>query len=677
MSIGERVDIFGCCVPGTGGGAAAETGRGDISTATQQDEQQDEAAAKQQDEQVAANAISHYMLAVLQYRPFCVWARILESEEPGPKKRSAIVFALQTDYRISTGVYGPGNEAERDLRLAEIDRLVQEMEFSRTSSSGSGSKTRGGERARCYLKAMRAWMLRDLREACNFFLDAVKLFSAEKGEIDLFACKRAQLMGLFLGEPKLILEASTAVEAFFVQEEGLQEATEDVHPGHASRYRPWKKAVPAQMSYWYAMHAFALEQTSGWEAAEALVELGKQVKQSMTGVYYGLRSLLATDVDHKGVVVEEAPPAPAVEGAAENHQLADPHSSANTGDRGGDRVFDPWLLHSELHMLHRTKSWKGITEAIETYMETEVENTIHRGDRDGSIRLILGQKMHVFLYTHLWWHAGVAYAEEGELEETEWILRSRCWDCFKKIAIPVMPCTGNNLSKISSAEVSGVADSTGVQKGNLLQDPGVQLNALGLLWRLLENKGKPKPSSSSRAARTESTESREAHDNSTAVSTTKGEGEKKKGGEKNEAKGEKNLKSINEGEDQDIWYTFVKSSGNSDKIVVDPAKALDRFRSEIMGVFTPHLDPLLDVLYLRVLPDAGARTAFARGIRTFAEKSGREQLKNAAAIAETVVEILDQSDAEDAKDRLQKADLSCLGNSWEQRAVLELLWNSE
>mmetsp|Transcript_22290 Transcript_22290/g.56338 ORF Transcript_22290/g.56338 Transcript_22290/m.56338 type:complete len:459 (-) Transcript_22290:303-1679(-) len=435
----------------------------------------------------SAAAINSYFVAVLEYRPFAVWARVLEAPPPvGHQTPTAtpdpLLFALQLDYRTSSGS-GPvlsSSPADEELLAS----------FLEESEESSKSRSRSDLRAHLYLAAMKAWRGGDLEASYEKWLAVLKTHRN-----DLFACKRAQLMGLLLGKPEKILAASSAA-----------------HTGKSS--------------YWFAMHAFALEQVGDWAGSAKAVEDGKRFYEEKQ--------------------VEK----------------------------------DPWLLHSEIHLHHQAaaallkraegtnepsepktealEKWRQIIHLLESYAERCLDKDALEG------------RLHVFLYTHFFWHLGVAYVEAQEWEKANRLFRDRLWGCFVDARDEVR-----------------------------LKDPQVQLNALGLAWRLLDD--------------TTLDETRHSH--------------------------------------------------------------LSKFAADLAPVFCRNVDPLLDVLYVRVLGSEEERKIFCSEMRIFANGK-RAELTQAADIADAVAGILSSHDAEQGvcwREKLRDSDWACLGNSWEQRAVLETL----
>jgi len=173
------------------------------------------------------DAINDYFVAVLEYQPFRSWQRILESDDPGGggstsasvarQASSALVLALQQDYEISSGA-----PKIRDVEWTFYD---PSGDFQSGGSSGSAAKiavsqtaflspdineqytvlaaNKHSRRGLLYLKAMEAWQKGELEEAYQIWICVLN-----ECPRDLFAAKRAQLMGLILGNEGHIYGAS-------------------------------------------------------------------------------------------------------------------------------------------------------------------------------------------------------------------------------------------------------------------------------------------------------------------------------------------------------------------------------------------------------------------------------------------------------------------------------------
>ncbi|CAD7961841.1 unnamed protein product [Amoebophrya sp. A120] len=439
-------------------------------------------------------AVNSYYLAVLEYKPFAKWGEI----DGHDSSADPLVLALQADFSISSKnmvrleVAENAAWQEAGRRLEEDASPVKSMHRVLSSSSNTSEKLHGDEqvgdhanrtrhqttrRANLYLLAMHAFAQGKLQEAFDFFVGILHEFPR-----DLFACKRAQLMGLILGKPELIYAASLKIEfggsAVAKTTDGAQNQPVVDYVDETT------STAPGNMKHYFGMHAFSLEQIGDWNRSVECVKRGEAF----------FRDALDTT------------------------------------------SVDPWLLHSKIHAAHYKEDWSSII----TLLETELPGNYTT------------ENLHIFLYTHFWWHLGVTYAEIGKLDETERILKTRVWDCF-----------GSQEEEETAGKPRAQAPKTDFRK-----DPQVQLNALGLMWRLAQR-----------------------------FSTTSAEN--------------------------------AATSSNE-------VNLLRRRFQEIQTVFTPHLDPLLDLLYMRFLPTLAEKQEFVAKMQEHAVDK-RPELLEAGKLSEIVL----------------------------------------
>lgn len=275
---------------------------------------------------------------------------------------------------------------------------------------------------------------------------------------------------------------------------------------------------------------------------------------------------------------------------------ADTEASATAG-----KVYfpDPWLLHAAIHVFHQAKKWdEGIAHLEKNLPAYSLDN------------------LHIFLYTHFYWHLAVTYIERAKslaaLTAAQRIFETRLWDCFWAAASG--PAAGGD----SGAKQEG-------KNPEALADPQVQLNALGLLWRIEELLGLLRAGTEEAATGP--------------------------GGPAFEADAK----------------AFLARE--------DTQKYVRTKFDQIHTVFVERVDPLLDVLFCRFLEEP-QRREFVQRMREFA-RGKRAELAQAAELAGCVDELLtavgDEKRRTELRAKLRAMDRNCLGNSWEQRAVLDVL----
>mmetsp|Transcript_28367 Transcript_28367/g.64882 ORF Transcript_28367/g.64882 Transcript_28367/m.64882 type:complete len:540 (-) Transcript_28367:706-2325(-) len=516
--------------------------------------------------------INNYYISVLEYQPFASWQRIMHLN-PG----STFLLALQMDYLMSSG----GDVAILEKQIEQRKGYIIEREKNDKDTSEQVAESLAEQfqkllshtekRAWKYLSAMKSWSAGNFEKAYRDYVSVLL-----SNPTDLFAVKRAQLMGLILGNPGKIYGASLKISEWAESIPSKKNTTDKKNYSRSDDPR----------RYWYGMHAFSLEQIGDWRRAETIAQKGLQWFHD--------------------IEVE----------------------------------IDPWLLHSCVHICHNAAKWGDCIEYLEKNMEKyNLEN------------------LHVFLYTHFWWHLAITYIEKAlvdakalvggnkpadvsydnrmsfstALRNCKMIIRDHLWDChFQK-------------------------ESNKNPQGSILSDPQVQLNLLGVLWQVRKYAGKDEESVNAMVVEPKAASS-----------------------------SENDLKSSSESDGISGDHDF------NSEILIPLTYCACRF-SELQPYFVKNVDLLLDILFLGMLPTAAERRAFHEEMVAFSESSkggNSGNLKTAAEMGEVVCDILDLTGEifadvnlgvknnkilQASRKRLHLLDWSCLGNSWEQRAVLEVL----
>ncbi len=93
---------------------------------------------------------------------------------------------------------------------------------------------------------------------------------------DLFACKRAQLMGLILGKPELIYAASLKIEFGGSAGDGTGDGAQNYHqPAPDIPVETLVDTPGCNMKHYFGMHAFSLEQIGDWSRSVECVKRGE------------------------------------------------------------------------------------------------------------------------------------------------------------------------------------------------------------------------------------------------------------------------------------------------------------------------------------------------------------------------------------------------------------------
>eukprot|EP00928_Gymnodinium_smaydae_P007457 TRINITY_DN12679_c0_g1_i1.p1 TRINITY_DN12679_c0_g1~~TRINITY_DN12679_c0_g1_i1.p1 ORF type:complete len:476 (-),score=127.73 TRINITY_DN12679_c0_g1_i1:90-1517(-) len=193
-------------------------------------------------EGACAEAVGAYYEAVLAYKPFAAW-RAASEEAVAADAACPMAQLVAADCAFCQGEAGRAEE------------ILKKLQAQENAECGDDAPTGGRSwswRERRYLEAWSCWVLRGDPAGC---FEALREVIARHPE-DLFAVKRAQIMGLILGDGSRILAA--------------------VEPAASAA-----AAASPPPRYLHGMWAFGLEQEGRYEEAEAKAREGLQFEATL------------------------------------------------------------------------------------------------------------------------------------------------------------------------------------------------------------------------------------------------------------------------------------------------------------------------------------------------------------------------------------------------------------